>query len=709
MPLRHLITPHLIARRFQVALLLAWAGTTPAAATAATPEEPSAGALAPVVISGSRGAADAWRGAATVDTVEGSELRDGQLQINLSEGLGRVPGLVIRNRENYAQDLQVSIRGYGARATFGVRGVRLFVDGIPASAPDGSGQAANFPLGSAQRIEVVRGPFASLYGGSSGGAILLYTEDGTRPGEWRTGVVAGPNGLWRLSTQVTGRTGEPGEPGWSYALDVGKFATDGLRPQSAADRSTINAKLSRAHEGGRTTLVFNRQSAFALDPQGLSRAQFDADPEQTAPQPLLYNTRKSVSQTQVGLAWEQALGRGHTLELMGYAGQRAVLQYQSIPPAAQGAAGASGGVIDLDRNYGGMNARWRLVREWQGGQLDVSAGLAGDRQNDLRRGYENFIGPTLGVRGALRRDETNRATTLDPYARASWQTAAWTIEGGVRRVQARYVSNDSYLSNGDQSGRTAYSGYLPVVGARWQLTPQVQAFAATGRGMENPTLNEAAYSASGDAGLNTELNAARSKSAEIGLRGRNAAGLWNATLFDIRTRDEIVSAGTTDGRALFANAGRTQRRGLELSSEHELGAFSLIGAYTYLRATYEGGTHAGQRMPGLPQQQVFGQLAWKPRWAATLGGVFTLDVRHVGRVYVNDANTDAAGAHTLWGLGARFEQPLGAWTLREFIRVDNLSDRRHAGSVIVNDGNSRFFEPGAGRSLWVGVSLARRF
>jgi iron complex outermembrane receptor protein len=679
------------------------------AAPAARADDGSVGALAPVVISGSRAADDRWRGAASVDTIEGSELRDGQLQVNLSEGLGRVPGLVIRNRENYAQDLQVSMRGYGARATFGVRGVRLFVDGIPTSAPDGSGQAANFPLGSAQRIEVVRGPFASLYGASSGGAILLYTEDGGQPGEWRTGVVAGPDGLWRLSTQVTGRTGDAQQPGWSYALDVGKFATDGLRPQSAADRTTTNAKLSRAHEGGRTTLVFNRQTAFALDPQGLNRAQFDANPERTAPQPIQYNTRKSVSQTQAGLAWDQALGGGHKLELMAYAGQRAVLQYQSIPPGAQGAAGSSGGVIDLDRDYWGMNARWRLVRDWQGGRLDVSAGLAGDRQTDLRRGYENFIGSTLGVRGALRREETNRATTLDPYARASWQKAEWTVEGGLRRVQARYVSDDRYLANGDQSGRTDHSGYLPVVGARWQLSPQVQGFASVGRGLETPTLNEAAYSPGGDAGLNTALNAARSTSAEIGLRGRNAAGLWNATLFDIRTRDEIVSAGTTDGRALFTNAGNTQRRGLELSSEYGLGEFSLIGAYTLLRATYEGGANAGKRMPGLPQQQLFAQLAWTPRWAASVGAVFTLEARHVGKVYVNDGNTDAAGAHTLWGLGARFEQPLGAWTLRQFVRLDNLSDRKHAGSVIVNDGNGRFFEPGAGRSLFAGVSLSRRF
>ncbi len=698
-----------------LAVLPGWVHAQDAAASSS---EIEGGALAPVVITGSGAFERRWRSSATVDVIDGSELRDGQVQINLTEGLGRVPGLVIRNRENYAQDLQVSIRGYGARSTFGVRGVRLFVDGIPASAPDGSGQAANFPLGSADRIEVVRGPFSALYGASSGGAILLYTEDGGRPGEIRTGVGVGANGLWRFSTQVTGQTGTAAAPGWSYALDLGKFATDGARPQSEAHRSTANAKLSRAHEGGRTTLVFNRQSGSALDPQGLSRAQFDADPGQTAPQPILFNTRKSVSQTQAGLAWDQALGQGHKIELMGYAGQRSVVQFQSVPPASQiGVAGSSGGVIDLERDYWGFNARWRLQREWQGGQLDVSAGLAGDRQADLRRGYENFVGSppslTLGVTGALRRDETNRATTLDPYARAAWQKNDWTLEGGVRRVGARYASSDRFLANGDQSGRVKFSGLLPVVGARVQLAPSLQAFASVGRGLETPTLNEAAYRSGGAAGLNTDLNASRSTSTELGLRGRSGVGLWNATLFDIRTRDEIVLAGTTDGRAIFTNGGSTRRQGLELSGEHALGReVTLSTAYTYLRARYGSGTAsipAGNRMPGLPEHQFFGQVAWAPAFASGIGGAFTLEARHTGRVFVNDLNSDAAAGHTLVSLVARFEQATGAWTWREFIRLDNLTDKTYAGSVIVNDGNGRFFEPGLGRSFSAGLELSRRF
>ena len=682
--------------------------------------------LQPIVVTGSRSAADRWQGTALVDVIDGSELREGQLQINLSEGLRRVPGLVIRNRENYAQDLQVSVRGHGARSTFGVRGVRLFVDGIPASAPDGQGQAANFPLGGADRIDVVRGPFAALYGASSGGAILLTTADGTRPGEWRAGGAVGSDRLWRLSTQATGQTGTADERGWSYALDLSRFVTDGIRPQSAADRTTANVKLSRPHDGGRTILVFNRQTSFAQDPLGLSRAEFDAGSAGdalTTPTAIQFKTRKSVSQGQLGLAWSQALGGGQGLELMGYGGDRRVIQYQAIPVGAQTPAGSSGGVIDLDRVYWGWNARWRLDRQTDDGRMTISAGLASDHQTDERKGYENFVGPTLGVLGRLRRDEVNRATTLDPYLQAEWRARDWTATAGLRHTRTAFSSRDRYVSagNGDDSGETRYSATLPVVGGRLALAPGLQGFASVGRGFETPTLNEIAYR-SGLSGFNTRLAAARSTSAEVGLRGRGRGGNWTATLFDIRTSNEIVVLTNSGGRATFQNAGRTRRQGLELAGELGLGDVVLSSAYTYLDARYRDGFTTctaspctapnvavpdGNRMPGLPRQQLFAQVAWAPK--RMHGSVFTVEARHIGDVAVNDTNSDFADRHTLVSLGARFEQTVGRWTVREFVRVDNLTDRRHAGSVIVNDGNARFFEPGAGRSVFAGVEVSRRF
>ena len=382
-------------------------------------------------------------------------------------------------------------------------------------------------------------------------------------------------------------------------------------------------------------------------------------------------------------------------------------------------------MIDLDRDYWGWNARWRHDREWQGGRLSLSAGVASDLQSDTRKGYENFIGTTLGVQGKLRRDEVNRAQTLDPYVQAEWRTQDLTLMGGLRQTRTEYESTDRYIvgSNGNDSGNKDYTATLPVVGVRWQWSPSVQAFASIGKGYEIPTLNEVAYRSGGVSGFNTQLNAARSTSAELGLRGRADQMRWSATAFDIRTDDEIVVQNNTGGRTTFQNAGRTLRQGLELAGEWRTGPVTFTTAYTWMRANYQdafmtcttsGCPNAtpqvqvpqGNQIPGLPKQQLFAQAAWDTGWA---GSKVTLDARHVGRVMVNDLNTDAAAAHTLFNLGIQFKQERGDWTLKEFVRLDNLSDQKHAGSVIVNDGNGRFFEPGAGRKLMLGLEAQRRF
>lgn len=694
-----------------------------AAAQATVPVVHEDGVLQPVVVTGAGHDRRRWLSPATVDTVEADDIRTGQLQVNLSEGLGGVPGLVIQNRQNYAQDLQISVRGYGARSTFGVRGVRLFVDGIPASAPDGQGQAANFPLGMAQRIDVIRGPYAALYGSSAGGVLMLYTAEGRSPASAEFGAAGGAFGMRRVSAQAQGTVGS-----LHYALDASHFATDGLRPPSAAQRDTGYLKLSHPYENGRIVAIAHRQTGTALDPLGLSRAEFDADAYQTTPNASLFNTRKGFDQTQLGAAWEHRLGGGHRLELMGYAGRRAVTQHQAIPAATQLAATSPGGVIDLDRDYGGVNARWRVDREWGAGRITASAGLASDRQDERRRGFENFAGAgaapaQLGVTGRLRRDERNTATTLDPYAQVEWESTDWTITAGLRQSRVRMTSTDHYVAAGnpDDSGAGDYSGTMPVLGLRYRVRDGLQAYASTGLGFETPTLNEVAYQASGASGLNSRLQASRSRNSEVGLRARYADAAWTATVFDIRTDDEIAVLSNTGGRSAFQNAGRSLRQGLELSGEARWGSVTLKSALTLMDATYTDSFRtcatspcatpslpipAGARIPGIPGRQLHAQLAWAPK---TLPGIYALEIRHAGSVAANDTNSEEAAAYTVVNLGATFQQTSGAWQLKEFVRIDNVANRVYAGSVIVNEGNGRYFEAGAPRSLYVGVTAVRRF
>ena len=680
--------------------------------------------LQPVVVTGAASERRLWLSPATVDTVDADEVHAGQLQVNVSESLGRVPGLLIQNRQNYAQDLQISVRGYGARSTFGVRGVRLFVDGIPASAPDGQGQAANFPLGIAQRIEVIRGPFAALYGSSAGGVIALYTAEGRTPASLQAGVAGGADGLRRISTQAQGTVGS-----LNYALDASHFATDGLRPQSAARRDTGYLKLSHPYDDGRVVAIVNRQTGTAQDPLGLSRVDFATNAYQTTPAANTFSTRKVFDQTQIGAAWEHRLGGGQRLEFMGYVGRRAVMQHQAIPTATQRVATSPGGVIDLDRSYGGINARWRIDRDWGTGRLTGSVGVASDRQDEWRRGFDNFTGTAtapgqLGVTGRLRRDESNTATTLDPYAQVEWESAAWTITAGLRQSRVRMTSTDHYIvaGNPDDSGSSEYSGHMPVLGLRYRLTDTLQAYANTGLGLETPTLNEAAYQASGASGLNSRLQASRSRNSEVGLRSRHEDGEWTATVFDIRTDNEIAVLSNTGGRSTFQNAGRSLRQGLELSAEAQLGSsVRLTSALTLMDAAYSDSFRtcaaspcatptlsipAGNRIPGVPGRQLFVQLAWEPK---VLPGVYTMEVKYMGHITANDTNSEQADAYTVLNLGAKFQQTSGAWQVNEFVRIDNVANRVYAGSVIVNEGNGRYFEAAAGRSLYAGVTFVRRF
>lgn len=266
-----------------------------------------------IVVSATRLEQSAFDLPVAIDSINQTQLQNGQLQVNLSESLARIPGIVAQNRQNYAQDLQISSRGFGARSTFGVRGLRLYSDGIPATMPDGQGQISHFDLDSAARIEVMRGPFSSLYGNSSGGVISLFTEDGA-PGTTITpSVTFGSFGTQRIGTKISGDTGT-----LNYAADISSFRTDGYRDHSAAKRDTFNGKFKwKLDADSKLTLVVNvMDMPNADDPLGLTRMQSEADPKQAGTNALAYNTRKSVAQQQLGLAYARKVGAGDTAHLM---------------------------------------------------------------------------------------------------------------------------------------------------------------------------------------------------------------------------------------------------------------------------------------------------------------------------------------------------------------------------------------------------------
>lgn len=669
-----------------------------------------------IVITGSGVEQRAFDTPYAISVVDADTLRAAGPMVNLSESLSRVPGLVVNARQNYAQDLQISSRGFGARATFGVRGIRLYSDGVPASTPDGQGQVAHFDLAGAQRIEVLRGPFSALYGNSSGGVIALVSARAERR-EAQAGVDVGADGLrqWRAAVE------SPLEGGFDLRASASGFSTDGIRPQSAAERRLVNLRLGWQGAADRVTLQASWHEQPADDPLGLTRAQFDANPRQTTPQAIDFNTRKTVEQEQLGAQWRHRFEQSTGLwpaesALSAYVGSRQVTQWLAILPVTQNNPRHPGGVVDFDRQYLGADLRfvWRWPLQGERG-AELIAGVALDEQNENRRGFENFTGSgtsqQLGVTGRLRRDENNSARNSDVYAQARADIAPdWAATLGVRSGRLDVRTTDAYLSNGDDSGALRFSYTVPVAALQWRAARNLNLYVSAGRGFESPTLTELAYRPDGSAGFNTALRPQRSRQVELGAKWRDATLSLDAALFRADTQDEIGIATNAGGRSTFTNVGRTRREGAELGGRWQIApAWRAQAAVTWLDAVYRDAfltcagipctaptvpVPAGNRIAGTMSKSGFAELGWRIAPQTELGA----ELRAQGGIVVNDVNSDATQGVWIGALRATHQIPIGSGRLDLLARIDNLSDRRYAGSAIVGDANGRFFEPAPGRT-----------
>lgn len=679
----------------------------------------AAQALPEVMVTATRTAQPAFDIGASVDAVTAQTLRSAGPLVNLSEALTRVPGLSVLNRQNYAQDLQISSRGFGARATFGVRGVRLYADGIPLTMPDGQGQASSIDLGSAQRIEVLRGPMSALYGNASGGVIQVFTEDGPPRPEVTVGYAVSRDGFHRESVKLGGETGQ-----LNYLIDASHFETDGWRDHSAAQRDQVHAKLKWALQDRSTVTVVGSYLNMpdVQDPLGLTRAQLTQDRAQAGANALAYNTRKDIANRQLGIIYDKPLRFGE-LRVLGYTGTRQARQFQAITTGLQDPAAYPGGVIDLDRSFSGVDARLTWRTRLAAHPFSLTGGVNIDQMDEHRQGFQNFVGAQTGVLGALRRDEDNRARNNDQYVQAQWDLGErWVASAGVRHSEVRFRSRDHYVvaGNGDDSGGMDFSATTPVASLLWRLQPGTHLYLTGGQSFETPTLNEVAYktNAGTATGWNTSLKASQGEHLEAGLKQAFAGrGLLNLSVFRTRTDDEIAVAVNASGRATYQNVGRTERHGAEAALAWPLAlAWSVYSSAAWTQASYRdpfistaaGNTNvvpAGNDLPGVPQQTAFAELQWRPAqgWHAAL------EARHTGRIWANDTNTESADGYTVWALRAGWTQAFGDWRLNTLARIDNLTNEHVVGSVIVNESNGRYYEPSPGRSALLSVQLTRVF
>ena len=678
--------------------------------------------LSPVAVTATRTEQNTFDVPASIDVVDGAQIHDQQLQTNLSESLARVPGITVANRQNYAQDLQISSRGFGARAPFGVKGIRIIVDDIPATMPDGAGQGATISLGSTDHIEILRGPFSALYGNGAGGVLQAFTENGKGKPTVTNNFSAGSYGTTREELKVSGSEGAI-----SYLVDSSWFSTDGYRDHSKTDRNQVNAKIVwEVNDSTKLKLSANSYYQKAEDPLGLTLGQLAYNPKMaggstsntgTSPTSVSFNSSKTISYNQAGLVLDKEIDENNSFKIITYYGTRKVEQLQSFQAL---------GVVALDRDFGGVNLRYNYLTKIADQQLKITGGLDYDKSSELRRSFNNnnSIPSTTALRS-----EDDSVYNLDPYVQANLQLGSnWEVTGGLRHNNVNFKIQDNLIpsGSGSNSGSVSYSKTTPSLGVIFHATPTTNIYANAGQGFETPTFAEIAYSLNNDGTVNTlkstlTLKPAESTTYEIGAKTFLTENTrLNVALFTTQVTNEIAAANNSGGKVAYQNIPETERNGLEISLDsYWANNLKTYIAYTYLDATVSKSyskqvansaqtINAGNRIPGISKSSLYGEVQWNYQ---PIGFSTALEANWRDKYYATDINgtNDMAKSFVAANIRAGFNQKINNWGLSEFVRVNNIFDRNYVGSVIVNDSNSRFFEPAPGRNWLLGINASYQF
>jgi len=634
-----------------------------------------------------------------VSVVEHEAIARGQQRVHIDESLVTVPGVFVQNRDNFAQGARVSIRGFGARAPFGVRGVTVMVDGIPYSLPDGQAQLDAIDLDSARRIEVIRGPSSVQYGNAAGGVIAITTADGRGEGEDKTriGASVGSDG-YNKQTLTTGGA----NAGWAYHVSASRLEQAGYRDHSRVEKNQLNAKLSRDLDSERrlTAILNLLDNPRSEDPGGLTQDQVDSDRRQAGRFTEKYDTGQRVDQQVLGLQYEdRGFGPGE-LSLKGFTTWRDFEQQLPYPGDS---------LIDYDREHFGGSAEYRQQASIAGMPVAFMVGLEGARQQDDRhRRNVAFDGRVTGEVA----DETQTADSLGVFSQADLSLSeAWAVSLGGRFDRVDLKVDDDYLSDGDQSGDRTFREASGSLGTSYHYRPHHQLYANTGTAYETPTFAEFA-NPDGSGGFNPQIEPQKAWSRELGARGTLGLGLdYDVALFSIDVEDELVPYEGTSGRTFYTNAGDTSRDGIELALGWQPSrSIRLDSALTLARYEFDDVEGVddldGNRLPGLPETTWVNQLTWYGQGYGSERPFAALETQYVGDMVADNANRVEVDSYWLVNLRAGDGWRIGADTvLSVYLGVRNLFDEEHYANVRINATGNRYFEPAPDRSVYAGLEV----
>jgi iron complex outermembrane recepter protein len=639
------------------------------------------------------------------------DFQRGQQTLGVDEALNNLPGVVVSNRYNFSLDQRISIRGFGSRSNFGVRGLKILLDGVPQTLPDGQSQLTNVDFADIERAEVLRGASSSLYGNASGGVISLRTERAAPGPVAQRVTVQGGEGkrdgdaYYKVQSWTSARSGN-----LSGTLSASQFQTDGFRQHSAAEFRQLNTGLDYAISGSTlgTLRLSLADSPRAQNPGALTASEFTVNPDSAAANNIRRGADKDAQQYQLAIGLRHFDDAGNEFDATIFGLLRDLANPLAAPPFT-GAPPTAGTYVAIDRAVGGVRAG--LNHRFGTGELAPRLTAGADLQR-MRDDRQNFVSDAGLPTGVTLLDQREEVTELGPFAQLQWSPQEQLLlSAGTRYDWVRFDLSDRFTSDGDDSGARTMAALSGNVGASWSFGDELVPYVNVSTSFETPTTTELVNKPDGSGGLNPELGPQRAVNYEIGARGQPTPTLsYSVAFFLGRVSDAIVQQAEVGGRAFFRNAGKTHNDGAEIGlSITPLPGLRLNGAYTYAHYRFadyvlaDGTVLNGNRLPGVPEH------FWRLGLRTSLPAGFYLDADHTlsTSIVADDANTTWVEA---WGAGVTnlrlgWDGRTGPLDVAPFIGVNNLWDRRYVGSVTLNGAFGRVLEPAPRRIVFVGAEI----
>jgi len=663
-----------------------------------------------------------WQDAPSgVTLIDDNDIGSGRAPLQATDALNLAPGVLVQNRDNFAQNPRVSIRGFGARAAFGIRGVRVRLDGIPLTTVDGQAQIDAIDPSAIQTIEVLRGANAVLHGNGSGG-LLDYQSYPSRHSPFaRLESQLGGFGLRRVhgafsqqsadaqaaAVSADKQTADFGHNNsWAYRGTFTQLEQEGYREQSAVERR--NAGLRYDYQRGNQqwfAMLNHLDNPLAEDPGGLTYAQWQNDPSQAAALSTAMNAGQQVTQNIASLGLMQRFNEtDHQLHAQTWLTQRDFQQQLPFPGDS---------LIQYDRHIIGGSLNYQRPIH----QLTLHTQLSLEHQRDDRQRFcrdtslQPFICRT-GISDDLALDQLETARNVGlgfqlagpAGLQNTKQKGRWVI--GLRHDRLRLAIDDALQAGGiDNSGERVYNETHYSLGYNHRLDNHWNLFSQFATSFEAPTFTE--FANPEGSGFRPGLEPQYSRSLEIGLRTQRNHYQLESSLFMVRVKDEIIvddnpGAAPGDERTFYRNADRTQRNGIELGGRwwpKALQPLAIAGALTYMDAHFD--DTSNNHLPGLPDWTAFIDAEYK-----FLQGYFTgAAIQHIGNRYADDANTVNVASQTVTNLrlGRKLSNP--QYDMQLVIGIENLFDSEHLSNLRINARNARYYEPGAERRLYVSLEF----